>query len=1072
MKRFLVFLFSLTLPVFVYAQNVSVYPNLGHGGDLGAFAYNPDRNILASVSFREKFIKIWDAENAREIKTLGVDVSSLYSLIWNKDYTVLVCGAWGGDILFIDFQSGAELRRWKAHRGSVNSLCLSPDGKEILSASFDGTVKKWDSVTGREIAVFANFGGSINQAVFSADGKYFVAACSNGSIKKCDAVNGRELLSIPAHTGPVHSIACSSDANLIVSGGFDGLVKMWRNGALTRSVNAHNGPVTDLAFSPDYTRIASCSTDGIVKEWSIINGNKLNEFTGHERNITALQYKNNSRILSSSLDNSIKEWDIFSAEPVNVYTGYSSYIHALVFSSDDKYIYSGHGNYITYKDSVVKIWDAKTGVLVNNLEGHKKPVSSVDLNAEIMKIASGSSDCTVRIWDMNNNTCDYVLEGHTMDVTAVSFSPDGARLASASLDNTVKIWDVKTGKKIKEYIIEHERIENVKWRPDGKQIAAAASDKVYLWEIDKPSGELIIEDTYNYINRIAYSPDSLRLALGNFNNTISVWDTGNGEKIFSIDKDIFPKTPVCAVQFSSDGKYIVSASGDSFSDHKDNSIKIWDAESGNLLTSMKGHDDNVNALAFSKDGRRVVSSSIDSTIRIWELVKDEKTGELKGVESVKMIGFTNGEWIVITPEGYYNASPRGDQYLNVRIDNNVYGIDQYRHIFYRPDIVTVALWGNAAYQKLVKEAGDNIMNVMPAPKISIEPMRDSQTIKTPQISLTVTINDNNLEIKNVWVTVNGRLTAGKSVSRDIAVPASGLDVTGKDKYMFFTIPIDVEDGTNIVEVFASNGYAEGRDAISFAAEVHQIPPDLWLLAIGVNRYASPLVSNLSYAVNDARELAGVFKGQEGKRYGKVNTLILADDAEQKPTAALILKSFEWFNQAKDRDLCILFIAGHAVNGADGNYYFLPSDSAFDASGNLNPDTAISHSDINSVLKMPGRKLFILDTCHSAGAGKTGLADTNSFIRQAMEYYPVIFSSSRGSEFSQERPEYRHGLFTYGIIKGIGGEAVSRSSGTVTMKSLDSYVSEIVSELSNGRQNPTTITPNGYVNFILAGSEKK
>jgi hypothetical protein len=40
-----------------------------------------------------------------------------------------------------------------------------------------------------------------------------------------------------------------------------------------------------------------------------------------------------------------------------------------------------------------------------------------------------------------------------------------------------------------------------------------------------------------------------------------------------------------------------------------------------------------------------------------------------------------------------------------------------------------------------------------------------------------------------------------------------------------------------------------------------------------------------------------------------------------------------------------------------------------------------------------------------------------------------------------------------------------------MKSLDSYVSEIVSELSNGRQNPTTITPNGYVNFILAEPEK-
>ncbi|MDR2702094.1 MAG: caspase family protein, partial [Spirochaetaceae bacterium] len=212
--------------------------------------------------------------------------------------------------------------------------------------------------------------------------------------------------------------------------------------------------------------------------------------------------------------------------------------------------------------------------------------------------------------------------------------------------------------------------------------------------------------------------------------------------------------------------------------------------------------------------------------------------------------------------------------------------------------------------------------------------------------------------------------------------------------------------------------------------------------------------------------------QEGKRYGKVNTLVIADGEKQKPTAAAIRESFAWFKQARERDLCILFIAGHAVNDSGGNYYFLPADAAFDGSGVLDPRTAISHREINAVLDMPGRKLFILDTCHSAGAGKAGIADANSFIRQAMEYYPVIFSSSRGSEVSLEKEEYRHGLFTYSIIKGLEGSAVSPISGTITMMSLNSYVSEIVSELSNGRQNPTTITPNGYVNFILAEPEKK
>jgi uncharacterized caspase-like protein len=96
-----------------------------------------------------------------------------------------------------------------------------------------------------------------------------------------------------------------------------------------------------------------------------------------------------------------------------------------------------------------------------------------------------------------------------------------------------------------------------------------------------------------------------------------------------------------------------------------------------------------------------------------------------------------------------------------------------------------------------------------------------------------------------------------------------------------------------------------------------------------------------------------------------------------------------------------------------------------------------------------------------------MADTNTFLREAKEYYPVIFSSSKGDQQSQERAEFQHGLFTYGIIQGMGGRAVSPYSGNITMMSLNNYVSEMVSELSGGRQTPITTTPLGYENFVLA-----
>ncbi|HOL24604.1 MAG TPA: hypothetical protein PLN14_07745, partial [Candidatus Hydrothermia bacterium] len=58
-----------------------------------------------------------------------------------------------------------------------------------------------------------------------------------------------------------------------------------------------------------------------------------------------------------------------------------------------------------------------------------------------------------------------------------------------------------------------------------------------------------------------------------------------------------------------------------------------------------------------------------------------------GKEVAQFIFFFDGEWVVITSEGYYNASTDGERYVNVRVGNEVYGVEKYRDMFYRPDLV-------------------------------------------------------------------------------------------------------------------------------------------------------------------------------------------------------------------------------------------------------------------------------------------------------------------------------------------------------------------------------------------------
>jgi WD40 repeat protein len=119
----------------------------------------------------------------------------------------------------------------------------------------------------------------------------------------------------------------------------------------------------------------------------------------------------------------------------------------------------------------------------------------------------------------------------------------------------------------------------------------------------------------------------------------------------------------------------------------DNAVRLWDAEGGSEIRAFSGHSNTVWSAAFSPDGKRIVSGSADSTIKLWNLAG--------GGEIAQFIGFDDDEWLCVTPDGYYNASSGGDQYLNVRVDRKVYGMDRYRKFFYKPHIVTARLSGKA-----------------------------------------------------------------------------------------------------------------------------------------------------------------------------------------------------------------------------------------------------------------------------------------------------------------------------------------------------------------------------------------
>jgi WD40 repeat protein len=130
--------------------------------------------------------------------------------------------------------------------------------------------------------------------------------------------------------------------------------------------------------------------------------------------------------------------------------------------------------------------------------------------------------------------------------------------------------------------------------------------------------------------------------------------------------------------FNSDGTLIIAG-------FKGAASVLIDSATGDIVKYFTPNEGYINSVAFSPDGRRVITGANNGTVNIFDIETGRKI--------IQFVSFTDGEWVAITPDGYYNASAKGEKYLSVRAGENVYGIEDYRSTYNRPDIVQARLLG-------------------------------------------------------------------------------------------------------------------------------------------------------------------------------------------------------------------------------------------------------------------------------------------------------------------------------------------------------------------------------------------
>jgi WD40 repeat protein len=290
------------------------------------------------------------------------------------------------------------------------------------------------------------------------------------------------------------------------------------------------------------------------------------------------------------------------------------------------------------EDGTSRLWKIATGKERFVLRGQVGAVRDVAFSPRATLLASVSNDGTARVFSLSDATPVAVMSGHAGPVTQVSFSPDGTRIVTASEDATARVWKAETGAQLAVLRGEQGAVTAARFVGDGSDVVTGSDDGgVKLWySLQQPVLDVLarlprpvvraeglpggrVEAVTGDGRARVFDPNGRQVA--ERTAPVALAATSSHGATATVSGDVVRvrrpdgsevvlrghTRPVTTARFSPDGSLVVTSS-------RDATARIWDAKSGALLHTLRGHF--VDDAEFSPDGRWVVTAG-PSTAALW-----------------------------------------------------------------------------------------------------------------------------------------------------------------------------------------------------------------------------------------------------------------------------------------------------------------------------------------------------------------------------------------------------------------------------------------------------------------------
>jgi WD40 repeat protein/tetratricopeptide (TPR) repeat protein/tRNA A-37 threonylcarbamoyl transferase component Bud32 len=702
------------------------------------------------------------------------------ALAWSPDGRTLAIACWDAPIRLWDVASGKPRGQpIKCERSmppgtglleDSTGLVFSPDGQTLLTVGYS-KVRVWQVETGQRVAELDHNPALVTSAAFAPDGHAILTGTTRGTAHLWDT-SGKQLGASLLHPGWIEAVAFAPDGRFFATGDRQGYIAVWDVAFHQRVVTReHPGGVTALAFGTE-GRVLSGGADRMARLWNLA-GQSEPIVLAHQALVKAAAFSpDGSLALTGSLDRTARVWDATTGRPVGQPLVHPGEVLTVAFGPDGRTAATGWGR----ERGDARVWDLSLGNPLGGPLTHTASIVALAVSPDGKRVATASRDSTARLWDAH--TGEPLGDGlqHHAEVNAVAFSPDSQTLVSGSERGWVPFWHAATGMPvIRESVIggqggqpglrmkfqfsvgpsdaslfgglgrgglgreekkapggsfwgpargkssgrrggEEAAVFTVAFRPDGtKLVTAGRSGNAFLWgdlwghevrsmmalQERDPHG-LEHPSSHTDLYAAAFSPDGRLLALGGEDGAVRLWDATKefDEAAFSAKAKnakrealaglLFEATTprvvvgplqhggeVVTLAFSPDGKLLLTGCSDGMG-------RLWDVATGQPPRVLK-HQGAVVAVAFSPDGQTCVTGSWDGAARVWKTASGEQAcPPLTHLGKVLAVAFCSDGRTVLTGSEDWTAR-LWDAATGQTIGPPLRHEDQVRSVVFRPD---------------------------------------------------------------------------------------------------------------------------------------------------------------------------------------------------------------------------------------------------------------------------------------------------------------------------------------------------------------------------------------------------